>query len=180
MRKVPTLLPADRSAALESAPFTYDAVGATETGDVPRGVHWFSRSRTLARRDFEEAVEDLLGWRVQARSGLAVAASAPRAEPGAVVRMRLGVPPLQVTIPCRVVYVVDEPHRAGFAYGSLPGHPERGEEVFLLERAAEGGALTFTVAAFSEPATLLTRAGGPAHRAFQRFMTGRYLTALDR
>jgi uncharacterized protein (UPF0548 family) len=31
-------------------------------------------------------------------------------------------------VPCRVVYVVDEPRRAGFAYGTLPGHPEIGGE----------------------------------------------------
>ena len=29
-----------------------------------------------------------------------------------------------VRAPCRVVYVVDEPDRRGFAYGTLPGHPE--------------------------------------------------------
>ena len=34
--------------------------------------------------------------------------------------------------PCRVVYVVDEPDRRGFAYGTLPGHPESGEELFLV------------------------------------------------
>ena len=33
--------------------------------------------------------------------------------------------------PCRVVYVIDEPDIRGFAYGTLPGHPESGEERFV-------------------------------------------------
>ncbi|HEV8560641.1 MAG TPA: DUF1990 family protein [Actinophytocola sp.] len=40
--------------------------------------------------------------------------------------------------PGRVVHVVEEEHRRGFAYGTLPGHPECGEEAFLLERHADG------------------------------------------
>src|SRR6516165_10414442 len=34
---------------------------------------------------------------------------------------------------CRVVYAVDEESRFGFAWGTLPGHAERGEERFLVE-----------------------------------------------
>ena len=34
---------------------------------------------------------------------------------------------LQAVAPCRVVYVVDGPGQFSFAYGTLPGHPERGE-----------------------------------------------------
>ena len=37
-----------------------------------------------------------------------------------------------VRAPCRVVYVVDEPDRRGFAYGTLPGHAESGEERFVV------------------------------------------------
>ena len=42
----------------------------------------------------------------------------------------VGLGPLRA--PCRVVYVVDEPDRRGFAYGTLPGHPETGEELFAV------------------------------------------------
>ena len=38
-----------------------------------------------------------------------------------------------IATPCRVVYVIDEPSRRGFAYGTLPGHPESGEEAFIVE-----------------------------------------------
>ncbi|HEX9537858.1 MAG TPA: DUF1990 family protein [Streptosporangiaceae bacterium] len=38
--------------------------------------------------------------------------------------------------------------------------------------------MTFTITAFSRPATLLARAAGPAGRIIQRRITGRYLQAL--
>ncbi|MFC6343752.1 DUF1990 domain-containing protein, partial [Nocardioides hankookensis] len=99
-------------------------------------------------------------------------ASGPADEPGATVAMRLG--PLRV--PCRVVYVVREPDRVGFAYGTLPGHPESGEERFEVARAADG-TVTFEVTAFSRPATMLARLGGPIGRAVQDRITERYLNA---
>ena len=112
------------------------------------------------------------------RAGLRVRASGPADEEGAVVLMRLGVGPLSVRIPCRVVAVVDEPDRRGFSYGTLPGHPECGEEEFVLERRADGG-LRFRISAYSRPATRLARAGGPVTGAVQRWMTARYLAAPD-
>lgn len=38
----------------------------------------------------------------------------------------------------RVVAVVDEPDRWGFAYGTLPGHIEVGEEAFVVEHRLDG------------------------------------------
>jgi uncharacterized protein (UPF0548 family) len=77
------------------------------------------------------------------------------------------------------VYVVKEPNRVGFAYGTLPGHPEEGEELFLLERDCEHR-VTFSISAFSKPATRLSRASGPFSQWVQAKMTDRYLTALER
>ena len=173
-----TSLPSTEVALLHAAPFTYPEVGATADAPPP-GYRSFTRTTRLADIEFTQAGKELLTWQVQERAGLRVAASSLRAEAGAVVLMRLGIGPLAVRIPCRVVYVVDEPGRVGFAYGSLPGHPERGEELFLLQRG-DLGSVTFTVAAFSEPATLLARAGGIATRWAQDQMTSRYLRAFDR
>jgi uncharacterized protein (UPF0548 family) len=93
--------------------------------------------------------------------------------------MRLGVGAIALRIPCQVVYVVEEPGRLGFAYGTLPGHPEAGEELFLLEQDGEHR-VRFTVSAFSRPVTRLARAGGPFSHWLQAKMTDRYLTALER
>lgn len=98
--------------------------------------------------------------------------------PDTVVLMRLGVGPVSLRIPCRVVYVVDEPDRRGFAYGTLPGHPEAGEERFVLRRR-DDGSVELTIAAFSRPASMLAKVGGPLSRKIQDMMTQRYLRALD-
>lgn len=161
---------------LRAAPLTYARPGKTTA--APAGFSRFSRTVALRRTDLDGAAADLLGWRFHERAGLVVRASGPAAE-GAVVEMRLGAGPVAVRIPCRVVAVVDEPDRRGFSYGTLPGHPECGEEEFLLQRMPDGG-LGFTVSAFSRPATLLARAGGPVTGLVQRVMTRRYLAAPDR
>lgn len=165
-----------RTDELRAAPLTYARPGTTTT--APAGFSHFSRTVALGRTDLDGAAADLLGWRVHERAGLVVRASGPAAE-GAVVEMRLGAGPVAVRIPCRVVAVVDEPDRRGFSYGTLPGHPECGEEEFVLERMPDGS-LGFTVSAFSRPATLLARAGGPLTGLVQRVMTRRYLAAPDR
>ena len=67
-------------------------------------------------------------WQMHRRAGLHVAASDERAHVGAVAMMRLGPSWLGIHVPCRVVYEIAEERRRGFAYGTLPGHPESGEE----------------------------------------------------
>lgn len=155
--------------------FTYPEVGAT-AGEHPAGYHSFTQTRTLERTDFDAAVADLMTWQVQVRAGLRVDPTDEIA-PGVDVTMHLGPGRLSLSIPCRVVYVVDEVDRKGFAYGTLPGHPEIGEEAFVLQRRADGR-IDFTVSAFSRPGTLLTKLGGPFGRLMQRLMTARYLRAL--
>lgn len=168
----------DRAAGLRSSPYTYEAVGQSARGDWPPGFHRLERSIVLRRRDFEAAVRDLLSWQVQARSGLQVSASDIPLRVGTVVLMRIGLGRLSLPVPCRVVYVIDEPDLRGFAYGTLPGHPEMGEERFALRRH-DDGTVELEISAFSRSATTLARLGGPVSRRIQVLMTERYLLALD-
>jgi uncharacterized protein (UPF0548 family) len=78
--------------------------------------------------------------------------------------------------PCRVVDVFAEPDRRGFAYVTLPGHPERGVEHFVVQRH-EDGLVDLTVQAFAGPGMPLVRIGWPVGRTVQRFYTSRYLAA---
>ena len=71
-----------------------------------------------------------------------------------------------IKAPCKVVWTVDEPRRSGWAYGTLPGHPECGEEAFVVERTGDG-TVWLTVNAFSRPARWYARAGGAATRGLQ-------------
>ncbi|WP_223690411.1 DUF1990 family protein [Leifsonia poae] len=85
--------------------------------------------------------------------------------------------PLTVSAPIRVVYVVDEPNRAGFAYGTLHGHPESGEEAFLVE-LRDDGSVWFVLRAFGRPSTAFYRLFSPVLRLAQRRFTARYLRSL--
>jgi uncharacterized protein (UPF0548 family) len=126
---------AQLASRLAIAELTYREVGATK-GALPSGYRHLHGSRVIGsgRDAFATAASALLAWQVQLRAGLRVTASAPVAEPGAVVVLTVGPRPLQVRAPCRVVYAVAEPGRRGFAYGTLPGHPECGEEAFMIEQ----------------------------------------------
>ncbi len=170
-----TLLSADRTEALASASYTYREVGAT-ADTLPRGYVHLVRHVTHATDAFASMAERLMAWQVHEDAGLGVAASVDRVQADAVVELRIGPAPLQVRAPCRVVRVVVEPDRVGFAYGTLDGHPERGEESFLVERVA--GEARFTIVAFSRPATALARVGGPLTRLVQDRVTERYLRAI--
>lgn len=81
--------------------------------------------------------------------------------------------------PCVVVFAVDETRRRGFTYGTLPGHPECGEELFLVEHR-DDDTVRLTIRAFSRPALWWSQASAPAGRLVQRAVTARYLGALKR
>jgi uncharacterized protein (UPF0548 family) len=163
---------------LSSADLTYDEVGATR-GTLPPGFHHLRCSRVIGvgADAFAAASSALLAWQVQLRAGFRVTASEGTAQVGAIVLLGAGAGPLQFHAPCRVVYTVTEAQRRGFAYGTLPGHPERGEEAFMIEER-ENGSVVFKITAFSRPATLAARAAGPLGRLIQRRVTQRYLNAL--
>lgn len=153
-------------------------MGVTQGEAVPAGFRRDHYRRILARWDLEGAAAELMSWQLHLRAGVQVVASAPKAAPAVVVEQHIRLGPLPVVAPCRVVYVVDEPDRRGFAYGTLRGHPEAGEESFVLERDATG-ALELVITAVSRPDWWLARLGAPVARLAQRRVTERYLTALD-
>jgi uncharacterized protein (UPF0548 family) len=163
---------------LEEAALTYTEVGAT-AGELPAAYHHLRRRVMIGRgrQALLDAAADIAGWQVQLRAGLAVAASGPTAIPGAVALLGLGVGPVRLSAPCRVVYAVTESRRRGFAYGTLPGHPESGEEAFIVEHH-EDDTVSFTIKAFSKPSTVIARVAGPAGRVVQNWTTTRYLRSL--
>ena len=160
--------------------FTYPDVGASAAADLPGGFHHLARTRTIGsgREDFVRAAEQLAGWEVHRRAGIVVSRETPKAAVGVEARLSLGVGPLRIGAPCRIVYEVDEQREKGFAYGTLPGHPESGEERFaVLWR--EDDVVEMRIRAFSRPATWWARLGGPVARRVQLGITQRYLRALD-
>ena len=67
---------------------------------------------------------------------------------------------------CRIVYVIDEKNRYGFAYGTLPAHIERGEELFLIEMDEQENVI-YKIKAFSQPRHILAKIAYPIMRLLQ-------------
>jgi uncharacterized protein (UPF0548 family) len=174
---VETLSPG-RRARLAAAPLTFAAPGATDRLP-PAGYDVLRRSRVLGRGRacFAAVASALSGWEVHEGAGLGVAASEAEAREGADVDLLVGIGRARLRVPCRVVKVWDGDARKGFAYATLPGHPEAGEEAFEVVLAADG-TVRGVVTAYSRPAWLLARAGGPVSRLAQRCVADRYLAAM--
>jgi len=163
---------------LRTLPLTYAQVGQS-AGTLPPGFRHVEMTRSLGvgRLVYEEAAHLLMTWQMHQDCGLTVHASATEVRPGTVVVLGVRRGPFRLSAPCRVVRVVDEVDRCGFAYGTLPGHPESGEESFMVSIGADGR-VAATIRAFSRPASLLARLGGPLSRHVQDRYTRAYLTAL--
>lgn len=161
--------------------FTYSEIGATR-GELPPGYQHLRVRRPLAsgEAEFRRLGAALMRYRIQRGLGILQEADTPVAEPGTAVTVRLGIGRFGLRAPCRVVYVVHEPDRIGFAYGTLPGHPVSGEELFSVEYDRATDIVYGLVTAFSRPPNRYLRVGGalgiPAQRAAARV----YLAVLRR
>lgn len=79
----------------------------------------------------------------------------------------------------RIVYVVDEPDRFGFAYGTLPDHAESGEERFLVERGADRR-VHYDLLAYSHPNQWPAKVARPLVRGLQKRFGAGSLEAMSR
>jgi uncharacterized protein (UPF0548 family) len=160
---------------------TYREIGATLTGTATPGFRTARHEITLGRGAdvFARAVEGLQTWRAHRRAGVEVFPKAARIQTGETVVVTVGPPILALAVPCRIVGVRDAPGQYGFAYGTLPGHPEQGEEAFVLT-LEDDESIRFVITSFSRPGDPLVRLSGPVARGVQRLATNGYLRSLRR
>jgi uncharacterized protein (UPF0548 family) len=152
--------------------YSYAAVGAT--AHVPPAGFDIDRTRIVlgvGEPAFEAAKLALQRWE-QFRLGWVEAwpPETPLAA-GEVVAVMGQAMGLWWLNPCRIVYVIDESGpitRFGFAYGTLPGHVEKGEERFLIEWDRDSEEVSYDILAFSRPNHVLTRLGYPLVRRSQK------------
>ncbi|GGQ19408.1 DUF1990 family protein [Streptomyces mutabilis] len=104
-------------------------------------------------------------------------AACPRVLPGLTVQLRRQVGPLLMKMPIRVVYVLDEPNRKGFAFGTLAGHPVGGEAAFIVERSADDS-VWFILRSLSGPGKGLWRLAYPIVLLLRGRFRESYLKAL--
>lgn len=151
--------------------FSYAAVGSTASQPPDGYVVDHTRvclgegeeAFAAARRALEGFQQFDLGW--------LSAAEPPRTiREGEIVVVLARLMGLWWLNACRIVYVMDEVtpvRRFGFAYGTVEGHVEEGEERFLVEMDAEGR-VWYDILAFSRAAKLATRLGYPYVRRVQK------------
>ena len=157
---------------------TYPEVGATKDSELPPGYRHDLYSTALGQGDefFERAKAGLRGWRAHRYAGASLTPDLPPLEVGTNLVLTLRLGPASVLAPCRIVYVADDDDHFGFAYGTLAGHPERGEEAFHIHRRAE--TVSFEIVAFSRPVDPLARLGGIVARSIQLRVNHAYLEGL--
>ncbi len=160
--------------------FSYAAVGATRT--TPPPGHTVDRSRALLGRGAAVAAaarQALASWRMFDLGWVTVSPPDAPIATGSTVAVTARAGPLWTLNACRIVYVVDEERRFGFAYGTLPGHAERGEERFLVERD-RSDEVWYDILAFSRPYHWLVRLAHPLTRLYQRRFARDSLAAMRR
>ena len=127
--------------------------------------------------DFAAARTALRTWVPQRGISARIEPDGQPVEAGATVLVVLRCGPVTVVAPDRIVAVIDEPRHFAFAYGTLPGHSERGEESFSVEHRPDD-AVRATIRVQAEAATILARAGAPLVRWLQAAALRRYLGAV--
>ena len=149
-------------------PFTYAEVGATNA-TLPSGYK-IDRNRIRlgeGEATYQRAVEALKNWRHFDLDWVAIAPRDVAIEVGATVAVKARAFGTWSLNASRVVYVIDEPGRFGFAYGTLPDHVERGEERFLIEWLTDDS-VWYDILAFSRPQHPLVKLSAPLARMLQK------------
>lgn len=158
--------------AQRELPFTYDAVGAT-AGSPPAG-YVVDRTRVQlgeGERVFLSASEAFRRWEQFNLGWVKAGPSRAPIRDGEVIAVMGRAIGIWWINACRVVYAISEQgpvSRFGFAYGTLPGHVESGEERFLVEWDRSSNIVWYDIVAFSRPNHLLSRVGYPIVRRLQK------------
>jgi len=150
---------------------TYPETGRTRDGDLPAGYRHVRRHAVIGHGPaaFAGVREGMRDWQIHKLAGLRVR-SAGTPGPGVSFSAALGF----LWVPCEIVWLRDENSVYGYGFGTLAGHPERGEEAFEAGLAPDGS-VTFSIRAFSRPASWYAKLGGPFTTALQEFVTDRYV-----
>ncbi|GAA2069345.1 DUF1990 family protein [Microbacterium hatanonis] len=102
----------------------------------------------------------------------------PFVGPGTTVHLHGHAGRYRADAEARVISVIEEPRRVGFALGTVGGSVVSGEELFLLEWR-DNDEVWFTVRAFDRPVAFLYRLFPAMVRQRRRELFSRYLRAIS-
>jgi len=133
-------------------------------------------NRIGSQADFDRARTGLMSWAAHVGNNVRIYPANKPVEIDSTFLAILNLGPIQVIAPCRIVFAVDEAKLFGFAYGTLDGHPECGEERFVVELRNDG--TYFRITSFSRPANVVMRIASPVASPIQRIVNRGYIGAL--
>lgn len=155
--------------AQQRSSFSYHAVGATAT--TPPAGYVLDHTRVRlgeGEQAFLDAKSAIQHWRQFELGWVHAAPDSTPIQTGQVIAVVANLAGLWWLNACRLVYVIDEPSRYGFAYGTLADHAESGEERFLVEWDQQQNTVWYDIYAFSRPRHVLARMGYPIVRRLQK------------
>lgn len=159
--------------------FSYREAGATRD-ETPAG-YTVDRNRInlgAGLHDFEKAKTAVRNWKMFDMPWIELYQPNTPIEEGSIVAILVRHFGFYSLNAARIVYVIDETDRFGFAYGTLSEHGESGEERFLVERDPETDDVYYVLLAFSRPGHILTWFGYPYARHLQKQFASDSKTAM--
>jgi uncharacterized protein (UPF0548 family) len=162
------------TASQRSLSFTYPDVGASaRTPPVGFNVDRTRVRLGAGRQTYSAGIRALREWKQFDLGWVNAGPADTSIDTGQVIAVWARVFGVSIINACRIVYVVDEDGpitRFGFAYGTLPGHVESGEERFLVEWDRSSDEVHYDILAFSRPRHWTARLGSSfARRQQKRF-----------
>ncbi|MCB0704739.1 MAG: DUF1990 domain-containing protein [Saprospiraceae bacterium] len=148
--------------------FSYSFIGETQ-GDLPAGFDGDDRRVYLGEGQvvFEAAKTAIQTWAMFPKSWTTVYYPFGEIAIGKEVAVAIRLLGCWWHCGSRIVYILDTDDRYGFAYGTLTRHLEKGEELFVVEREADGK-VYFRIRAFSKPNYWYVQVAYPFARLMQR------------
>jgi uncharacterized protein (UPF0548 family) len=163
-------------------PFSYEPTGGTRHVSPVQSGWNTDRARALlgqGESSFQRAKHSIDHWHMFPAEVASI--GCPHApQEGQNVAVLYWAAPIHVWLlmAARVIYVFSESferggkrvEQFGFGYGTLPDHPERGEERFMVEWDHNDDNVWYDLLAVSQPAHWLARLGYP----YTRYEQGRF------
>jgi uncharacterized protein (UPF0548 family) len=159
--------------ASQDTPFNYAEVGRS-LGPTPAGYVANHGRVRLGRGEetFKKAIEALRNWKMFDLDWVSLCWPEVDIEAGTTVATLARHFGFWSLHPARIVFLVDDDdertRRSGFAYGTLQGHGERGEETFIIEQLRADDSVWYDLRSFSRPGQRLTTLGYPIARMLQK------------
>lgn len=152
-----------------SLTFSYFEVGGTQKDTPVPGFDNDLNFIELGQGDavWDVAKEAIRQWQMFPGGWACIWPENTSIQEGEVLAMQAKVMGLWWLNSCRIVYTLDNQYKYGFAYGTLPGHAECGEELFMVEKMPDG-MVRYVLKAFSRPRLWIARLGYPITRFYQR------------